>query len=295
MVYWQARGMTTCAINPSSTHLTSDAKFAFPIELVDHILVDAAKLLAEPLPVLVLPTAETIAQLQQLLHVLPRQWAPRVGLAVLARLPHCSPVTASHAGRIDILERRREWGLPFAADVVDAVEEATFEGHLSVLKWWRTYAEFPNPVSWLVLDAAFACKTDDPDVLHWLLETGVAELNNNAFRYGLDSASWVGNIKVLQYCKEQTLVPMPKVHFANLDHISGKGFVNVLEWWAASGIGVSYTSRAMVLATENGHLDVLDWWDQQTVFPLKVPEDLDELLAQITNPAVLTWWSERRL
>lgn len=47
-----------------------------------------------------------------------------------------------------------------------------------------------------------------------------------------------------------------------VDGASKSGFVNVLDWWAKSGIQLKYTEAALEAASSKGHILVLEWWKQ---------------------------------
>ena len=44
-----------------------------------------------------------------------------------------------------------------------------------------------------------------------------------------------------------------------IDNASENGHVNVLDWWKSSGFDLEYSNDAIDYASENGHVNVLDW------------------------------------
>ncbi|KAJ3374762.1 hypothetical protein GGF31_006659 [Allomyces arbusculus] len=277
----------------------------FPVEIIEQILVHAISTTSTPLaplgmrfqwPLPTWPVTPTgINQLRQLLHVLPAKWSPRVTRAAFLRFPHCTSVLASYRGRIDLLDMREKLKLPLT-DVRGALYCATRGGHIPVLNWWRARVLDPLPVSWNLVEAACSCVTGDPAALDWWLASGLLVpdfIDDVVLGYGLDVATRMGHVRILEYAARQEYVGMPQEHMGGLDAPSAGGFVEVLEWWKRSGMQVTYSTRALAAASEAGHLNVLDWWARSGL-QLKVPRDFDAWVGRLTDPKVIAWWGAWR-
>lgn len=92
-----------------------------------------------------------------------------------------------------------------------------------------------------------------------------------------------------------------------VDGASRAGFVEVLDWWANSGLRMRYTEKALESASAKGHLDVLEWWKETSrsrsgggsgsgqqgskvaALPLKVGKSI-LAAAQSGRAATVAWW-----
>ncbi|KAJ3356761.1 hypothetical protein GGF32_001392 [Allomyces javanicus] len=248
-----------------------------------------------PLPTWPAPPS-AIDQLRQLLLVLPADWSPRVTRAAFLRFPHCTPVLASFRGRLDLLEMREKLELPLT-DVRGALHCATRGGHVRVLNWLRARVLDPLPVSWDLVEAACSCVTGEPAALDWWLASGLLVpdfIDDVVLGYGLDVATRMGHVRILEYAARQEYVPMPREHIGGLDAPSAGGFVEVLEWWNRSRMPVTYSTRALTAASEVGHVKVLEWWAKSGL-QMKLPaRDLDAWVERLTDPKVVAWWTAWR-
>ncbi|KAK0641024.1 hypothetical protein B0T16DRAFT_418953 [Cercophora newfieldiana] len=80
-----------------------------------------------------------------------------------------------------------------------------------------------------------------------------------------------------------------------LNGASGRGFVQVLEWWRRSGLPLKYSEAAFESASSKGHLHVLEWWREAfTQNPEIAPKPGRALLAaaQWGQVAVMRWWED---
>ena len=80
-----------------------------------------------------------------------------------------------------------------------------------------------------------------------------------------------------------------------LNGASGRGFVQVLEWWRCSGLPLKYSEAAFEGASSKGHLHVLEWWReafiQDPTITLKPGRAL-LAAAQWGQTDVVRWWEE---
>ena len=97
-----------------------------------------------------------------------------------------------------------------------------------------------------------------------------------------------------------------------MDGASRAGYVEVLDWWLASGLKLAYTEKALESASAKGHIAVLEWWkaahesrkltssqsggDTATDadLPLKVGKSI-LAAAQAGRADVLSWWETSRI
>lgn len=79
-----------------------------------------------------------------------------------------------------------------------------------------------------------------------------------------------------------------------MDMASTAGHVQVLEWWAASGLDLKYDQHAIQQASCHGKVDVLEWWIRSG---LQVKYDQDALIwaTRHNRPEVLEWWDKSGL
>lgn len=80
-----------------------------------------------------------------------------------------------------------------------------------------------------------------------------------------------------------------------LNGASGRGFVQVLEWWRRSNLPLKYTEAAFESASSKGHLHVLEWWREAFIQdPTIAPKPGRALLAaaQSGQTEVMRWWEQ---
>ncbi|KAJ3362370.1 hypothetical protein GGF32_006205 [Allomyces javanicus] len=293
-----------------------------PVEIIDQVLVLAVRAVCEPCPDQ--SEGQIYARrryeaekydlgphlheyLSACLHVLPPAAIPRVVRAVLARMPHCAPVAASGAGRVDILAMRRKLGLwltePVASRTLyrpstcnSALAGATRRGHVAVLDWWMRESSVDLDVPSIILHHATVLdsQADDPRMLEWWFKSGLLDPSlHSDFRTAdssLTLASQKGHVRILECWRTLGAAYIPSTFRVNLDAACLGGHVAVLDWWVASGLPFRYTWCALQLATKFGHIPVLDWWAKSGL-KWELPRDLSHVIIHSRSKAVVQWWA----
>ena len=100
-----------------------------------------------------------------------------------------------------------------------------------------------------------------------------------------------GKINILEYIKTHHYKVLEDYRSSNygLEVASEYGHVDVLEWWKNSGIFLYYGEDALDKASSNGHIDVLNWW-LNSGLQLKYSEKSIHLACRERHIDVLNWW-----
>ncbi|KAF7511059.1 hypothetical protein GJ744_005290 [Endocarpon pusillum] len=106
---------------------------------------------------------------------------------------------------------------------------------------------------------------------------------------------------ILEWWRSEPAILKKEYGSDSLDGASRAGFLDVLDWWAHSGLEMRYTEKALESASAKGHLDVLEWWKktsrarhddsahQHPPLPLKVGKSI-LAAAQSGRAATVAWW-----
>jgi hypothetical protein len=128
-------------------------------------------------------------------------------------------------------------------------------------------------------------------VLEFLKNSGLPlQYDNEKKKYTgtpLDLASGRGLVDVLEWWLKSNL-PLEYTHHA-LYYASYEGLVDVLEWWLKSNLPLKYNVNAIDFASENGHVNVLDWW-KNSGLPLKYTEKALHYAIKAGQVSVIDWW-----
>ncbi|CCL99194.1 uncharacterized protein FIBRA_01209 [Fibroporia radiculosa] len=118
------------------------------------------------------------------------------------------------------------------------------------------------------------------------------------------TASLYGRTAVLswwKYAREQNpdilLPPKPTSIAEAIDGASRNGQVASLDWWVYSGIPLEYTELALENASAKNQLNVLTWWKEQSAtrgLPLKIGRVMD-MASNAGHVEVLDWWAHSQL
>lgn len=76
-----------------------------------------------------------------------------------------------------------------------------------------------------------------------------------------------------------------------VDWICKVGNLNILQWHKNSVAKMNYTDDAIRFATEEGHINILEWWVKSGL----VIKFKNEILGRITNKKSLDWWLDSDL
>ncbi|KAJ3127020.1 hypothetical protein HK098_006911 [Nowakowskiella sp. JEL0407] len=168
---------------------------------------------------------------------------------------------ASKAGKVDVLDWWRNSEYEFVYGHRALLYASAFDS-INVLQWWKQsgleirFENSPDFASALIKNL---------DVLNWWVDTGLEITLFNCFYL----ASQNGDDKILERLVElQWPLLMLEENYNDrvypMDIASSRGHVHVLQWWkdAASkyGLELRWSARAMVNASRNDRLRVLDWW-----------------------------------
>ena len=110
------------------------------------------------------------------------------------------------------------------------------------------------------------------------------------------------NPTILEWWRTEPAILKKEYGPDSLDGASRAGFLDVLDWWAHSGLELRYTEKALESASAKGHLDVLEWWKKTSQareqanhpqhahpLPLKVGKSL-LTATQSGRAATVAWW-----
>jgi hypothetical protein len=76
-----------------------------------------------------------------------------------------------------------------------------------------------------------------------------------------DKASSVfGRVEILQFWNTSPSFLTKKYTAEAVDGASRQGFIDVLDWWKNSGLGLVFSEAALEQASSAGHMTVLEWW-----------------------------------
>ncbi|KAI8801494.1 hypothetical protein BJ742DRAFT_578790 [Cladochytrium replicatum] len=172
-----------------------------------------------------------------------------------------------------------------------AIDQASLNGHLGVLKWWLSSG----------LDLYMSDNLIDRVSANGRVD--VLEFWRIAVAKGLKWQSEpVGRFLVPLFGLWQT-----KLMWTDraIDEASANGHINVLDWWLNRDDDstwkpqISWTSAAIDMASANGHVEVLKWWHNVSTrnpnWKLKWTKKAMDLASQTGHVASLEWWKSSGL
>ncbi|KAJ3041747.1 hypothetical protein HDV00_008835 [Rhizophlyctis rosea] len=164
---------------------------------------------------------------------------------------------------------------------------ATEMGHVHVLEWWAKESGLKLLYGQATLEMARQkAKNGRPDVLEWWANSGLEEKTRNwrAVRKAVDEESSCGQLTELD-----RLFRTEKYFdytASAMDSASWHGHVRVLQWWKDSGLPLKYTEDPMDRASWSGHVDALTWWKGSGLELLWTKSALNDA----RRVEVLEWW-----
>ncbi|KAI9324043.1 hypothetical protein DFJ73DRAFT_919955 [Zopfochytrium polystomum] len=265
----------------------------------------------------------------------------RFRLAAIAQLPFVLTATArgaSHrdddfvsAAVVDRGERSSEESLSSncgaaegCADIpctTAAVDDASGNGHVEVLQWWRQrWREREQPPPEIPIRDTHSSRHvwgRSGNVMEWWRRSGLrvlcsdrlldmldfnpvtvswhrsAENELEIHKDGLLGATRNGHLRVLLWWQQTLKSNFPRKIPGIMDEVSKTGRLEMLEFWRRSGVKLSYTSEAVDGASERGDLQVLQWWAASGLKVLYSEKAMDRASAN-HHLHVLNWWSSSR-
>ena len=223
-------------------------------------------------------------------------WATRLDLAILSlnlaqvkRTPGpfymVSAKAAIRFSAVDIIDhlysRHRHCFDKTLGNILPA--NASLEGSIPVLNWWKTHRAHVNPYDHSALDGASL--NGHVHVLEWWANSDLPLKYSEA---ALENASARAHLAVLNWWKDSG---QPLKIGRVMELASGMGHINVLEWWHRSGLDFKYDKIPLYHASVSGRVDSLNWWAQSG---LQMLYDSDALVGATKHnkPESLEWWDK---
>ncbi|KAI9224678.1 hypothetical protein BC828DRAFT_40554 [Blastocladiella britannica] len=198
---------------------------------------------------------------------------------------------ASRANRVTTLKELLK-ARPLGRYSANAVDYASANGHLDVLKIWKS-SGCAMVYTQRAMD--FASARGHLEVLSWWMMSGLELLYSKA---AMDKAS--GRIESNGVQSEQVSIAvldwwlasgLPILYSASaMINSSQAGFVDVLSWWSVHKFRIYFRDKALIQASRHGRIRALEWW-RDNGFDLKVCRDV--CIAEATSAGqeeVVVWW-----
>jgi ankyrin repeat protein len=127
--------------------------------------------------------------------------------------------------------------------------------------------------------------------LIWSLE--MSEFSQNKI---LDCASYYNYMNILDGFSNLGLISLLESKYTDyaLNWASQEGHINVLEWWKKSNLKLKYTDHALDWASLHGHINVLEWWKKSNL-KLKYTSRALNWASESGHINVLEWWKNSGL
>jgi hypothetical protein len=194
-------------------------------------------------------------------------------------------ISAVKYERIDVLEWAKDLSLISVSFIKDIHIKASESGHINVLEWLF------NNRHQLSLDFDFVC-----------------DVNNDYVYSILFNSSVNGHVDVLNWWKNKGVKLTAKCFMDSMQFICRYGYVNVLKWWEDNGIiseilsdrfiicryNLCYIESSFRYASENGHVDVLEWL-LNSKLPLEYSTSSLHGAMVYGHVNVLEWWKNSGL
>ena len=198
----------------------------------------------------------------------------------------------SQNGHIKVLEWWINSGLKLKYSA-EALELASMDARINVLEWWKN-SGLNMDYSKINLSMTFV--NDHVNVLEWWVNSGLLESITNHIKF--NEYLYHNNIKCLEWWfKNQYAFPEQYIKIL-LTRASSRNHINVLNLVLNTGLTLGYTLEynedAMDYASENGNIDVLEWW-YKSGLPLKYSKNSLNYASRNGQIEVLEWWHKSNL
>jgi hypothetical protein len=210
------------------------------------------------------------------------------------------PVVASMHGRVLVLQWWAwhvgdDFPVLGGAERASAVDGAASSGHVDVLQWWWAQQARPGWGIFECTEGALegAGRRGQLAVLDWFRERHVRD--GMVLRPGraVDYASAAGRLDVLSWWARSGLELA--YDRGPLRHASVHGRTDVLRWWAESGLQLVYDADVLVGATRHDQPEVLEWWDRSGLTVQYRLCDIEEALEDAIGGGerAREWWRRK--
>ncbi|OJD11452.1 hypothetical protein AJ78_07779 [Emergomyces pasteurianus Ep9510] len=172
-------------------------------------------------------------------------------------------------------------------------------GSTSLLTWWQNRSTLPIlPVKDYLPEAIDAAsRAGFVDVLEWWRQSGLPFLYTEK---SLESASAEGQIAVLDWWKNTSKTaapgdPVPLKVGKSVLLAAQSGRTNSLAWWDKSDIPFSHAESVTRIASNHGHVPVLDFWHRRKREKLIFDNQVLVGATKNGHVEVLEWWKRSGL
>jgi hypothetical protein len=142
--------------------------------------------------------------------------------------------------------------------VPNYIQMCSWHGYINVLEWLKNSKFVLELQRNGQMVAFYASMNNQIDVLEWW--------KNSELKCLVISNVTLNPMTYFQRWKNSVLEYSHIVKTLNI--ASENGHVNVLEWWKNSGLKFEYSKDVLDLAFKNGHINVLTWWNNSGL-PIK--------------------------
>jgi hypothetical protein len=208
------------------------------------------------------------------------------------------PIKASRHGRLNVLSWWKHGfeqhpdlvPAPRKGSIGEAVDRASRNGQVDSLDWW---ANCGLPFEYTEAALEYASSKNQTAVLDWFKQQHKTQGLPLKIGRVMDMASTAGHVEVLEWWARSGLEPKYDRHA--LQHASCHGKVQVLQWWLGSGLPLAFDQEALIGATRHNRPEILEWWDKSGLTINYRMCDIEEALEESIIPgnAARLWWQRK--